>query len=147
MFPVILHSIILCENNVLASGEILQLNAQQYIFDMGPWYYNLTFFFFFNYLGNQDNRARIQNVKRWWNKDVISVFNLQIKCAKWNGRGNYPFLTSTVTYHILWMLLEMWLRSFNMLFYFWKKVGWGKIITVKLIEMLRIGTRNKIKLN
>lgn len=47
MFPVILHSIILCENNVLASGEILQLNAQQYIFDMGPRYYNLTFFFFF----------------------------------------------------------------------------------------------------
>lgn len=45
MFPVILHSIILCENNVLASGEILQLNAQQYVFGMGPWYYDLTFFF------------------------------------------------------------------------------------------------------
>lgn len=64
MFPVILHSIILCENNVLASGEILQLSAQQYVFGMGPWYYDLTFFFFFffpsNYLGNQDNTARIK---------------------------------------------------------------------------------------
>lgn len=64
MFPVILHSIILCENNVLASGEILQLNAQQYVFGMGPWYYDLTFFSS-NYLSDQDNRVRMQNVKRW----------------------------------------------------------------------------------
>lgn len=44
MFPVILHTIILGENSVLASGEILQLNAQQYVFGMGPSYCNFLSF-------------------------------------------------------------------------------------------------------
>lgn len=64
MFPVILHSIILCENNVLASGEILQLNAQQYAFGMGPWYYDLTFFFFFFFELPQQSRQQNQATRR-----------------------------------------------------------------------------------
>jgi len=62
MFPVILHSIILCENNVMASGEILQLNAQQYVFGMGPWCYNLSFFFLFFKLPWQ-SRQQSQDTK------------------------------------------------------------------------------------
>lgn len=101
MLPVILHSIILCENNVLASGEILQLNAQQYVFGIGPWYCDLTFFFSFKLPWQSRQQSQDKNckevVKKKKKKDVISVFNLQIKCAKLNESGNCPFLTSMVT--------------------------------------------------
>lgn len=83
MFPVILHTIIFGENSVLASGEILQLNAQQYVFGMGPWYCGLNFFFFpLKNLSNPDNRARIQKCKEVVKKEHIFNVYLQIKCVK-----------------------------------------------------------------
>lgn len=76
MFPVILHTIILGENSVLASGETLQLNAQQYVFGMGPWDCDLIFFLSFK--KSQQSRQQSQNTKMQRGGKKGHIFNVYL---------------------------------------------------------------------